>query len=47
MRYRFIASFVAFALVTVSALTQILFAQRGGKQKNASAERLADKESTV
>ena len=31
MRYRFVSSFLA--LVALSALTQILFAQRGGKQK--------------
>jgi len=36
MRYRFLASYVA--LVVVLALTPILFAQRGGKQKQAEKD---------
>src|SRR5258708_13083763 len=36
MRYRFMASYVV--LVAALALTQILFAQRGGKQKQAQQD---------
>jgi hypothetical protein len=36
MRYRFLASYSA--LVAVLALTPILFAQRGGKQKQAEKD---------